>query len=51
MLRLKEGTNTKYPITLRGSEFPTGGGIWITGDNASGAALDGSVKIIFEVVN
>jgi hypothetical protein len=51
LVRLKEGTNTKYPIVLRGAEFPTGGGVWITGDNASGAALDGSVKIVFEVVN
>jgi hypothetical protein len=49
MVRLKEGTNTKYPIALRGSEF--NGGVWITGDNASGSALDGSVKIQFDVTN
>jgi hypothetical protein len=49
MVRLQEGTNTHYPITLRGAEF--NGGVWITGDNTSGAALDGSVKIKFDVTN
>jgi hypothetical protein len=49
MVRLEEGTNTKYPITLRGAEF--NGGIWITGDNMSGENLDGSVTIKFDVIN
>jgi hypothetical protein len=49
MLRIKEGSNEKYPIMLRGSEFT--GGMWITGDNVSGETLNGSVRIQFDVTN